>query len=135
MTLIPMGNPGVAADAYEAFTNVDLLLSNTPTFFTVDMTLAESQDIALYEVVSVDGSGNVIPAVSGTSEAIGICAGAITSGSGENPVVQVIRGGHFNIDALVWDASYTTDALKTSAFDGADAPTIIVAGINKFNRT
>ena len=82
MTDIPFGNPGRAEDAFEAFTQRDLLLSDTPTFFTEDMTLAASQDIALYEVVSVDGSGNIIPAVSGTSEAIGIAAGAITSGVG-----------------------------------------------------
>lgn len=134
MTDIPIGNPGRAEDAFEAFTQRDLLLSDTPTFFTEDMTLAASQDIALYEVVGVDGSGNIIPAVSGTTEAIGIAAGAITSGVGENPTIQIIRGGHFNADMLVWDATYNTDALKIAAFRGADTPTQIVIGFNKYNK-
>lgn len=134
MTNIPFGNPGRAESSTEDFTQFDLLLSDTPTFFTEDMTLAASQDIALYEVVSVDGSGNIIPAVLGTSEAIGIAAGAITSGGGENPTIQVIRGGHFNGDALIWDATYDTDAKKQAAFRGADTPTQIVIGFNKYHR-
>ena len=134
MTTIPMGNPGQAGDTFESFTQFDLLLSDTPVFFTTDMTLAESTSIALYEVVGVDGSGNIVAANNTTVTAIGIAAGAITSGSGENPTIQVIRGGHFNGDKLVWDAAYSTDALKAAAFDGADAPTQIVIGFNKYHR-
>ena len=134
MTDIPIGNPGRAEDAFEAFTQRDLLLSDTPTFFTEDMTLAASQDIALYEVVGVDGSGNIVPANNTTVVAIGLAAGAITSGVGENPTIQVIRGGHFNADMLVWDAGYATDADKIAAFRGADTPTQIVIGFNKYNK-
>ena len=134
MTEIGIGTPGKAEDAYEAFTQYDLMLSDTPTFFTMDMTLAASQDIALYEVVGVDGSGNIIPAVEGTTAAIGIAAGEISSGVGENPTIQIIRGGHFNGDVLVWDATYNTDALKEAAFAGADTPTQIVIGFNKYHR-
>lgn len=134
MTDIPFGNPGRAEDAFEAFTQRDLLLSDTPAFFTEDMTLAASQTIALYEVVGVDGSGNVIPADEATTTAIGIAAGAITSGSGENPTIQIIRGGHFNADMLVWDAGYDTDAKKIAAFRGADTPTQIVIGFNKYHK-
>ncbi len=134
MTEIPFGNPGKAGSETEAFTQHDLLLSNTPVLFTEDMTLAASQDIAIYEVVGVNGSGEIIPAVNGTTDAIGLAAGAITSGVGENPTIQIIRGGHFNGDFLVWDASYDTDAKKIAAFRGADTPTQIVIGFNKYNR-
>lgn len=134
MTEIGIGNPGQAGDAYEGFTQYDLLLSDTPTFFTQDMTLAVSQDIALYEVVGVNGSGEIIPAAQGTTQAIGIAAGAITSDGASNPTIQVIRGGHFNGDKLVWDVTYNTDALKAAAFDGADTPTQIVIGFNKYHR-
>lgn len=134
MTDIPFGNPGRAEDAFEAFTQRDLLLSDTPTFFTEDMTLAASQDVALYEVVGVDGSGNIVPANNSTVTAIGLMAGAIASGVGENPTVQVIRGGHFNADMLVWDAGYATDADKIAAFRGADTPTQIVIGFNKYHK-
>ena len=134
MTNIPFGNPGQAGSSTEAFTQHDLLLSDTPNLFTEDLTLAESQDIALYEVVGLDGSGNIIPAEQGVTDAIGISAGAITSGVGENPTIQIIRGGHFNGDALVWDASYDTDAKMIAAFRGAPSPTQIVVGLNKYHR-
>jgi len=140
MTDIPFGNPGRAEDAFEAFTQRDLLLSDTPAFFTEDMTLAASQDIALYEVVGLDGDGNIIPAVLDTGtpandvQAIGLAAGAITSGVGENPTIQVIRGGHFNADMLVWEAGFATDAQKIAAFRGAPTPTQIVIGFNKYHK-
>lgn len=134
MTTIPMGNPGQAGSSSEAFTQYDLLLSDTPTLFTEDMTLAASQDIAIYEVVGINGSGQIIPAVNGTTDAIGIAAGAIASQAGENPTIQIVRGGHFNGDFLVWDASYDDDAKKIAAFRGAYAPTQIVVAFNKYNR-
>jgi len=134
MTNIPIGNPGVAGDSFENFRQDDFLLSDEPGFFTQDMVLAVSQDIALYEVVGVNGSGQIIPAVSGTTEAIGVAAGAITSDGASNPTIQVIRGGHLNGDKLVWDATYNTDALKQAAFETAPAPTQIVVAFNKYNR-
>lgn len=140
MTNIPFGNPGQAGSSTEAFTQHDLLLSDTPTLFTEDLTLAASQDIALYEVVGFDGDGNVVPSVIGNVDpgddilAIGISAGAITSGVGETPTIQIIRGGHFNGDALVWDASYDDDAKMIAAFRGAPSPTQIVVGFNKYHR-
>jgi len=134
MTDIPFGNPGQAGDDFEAFTQRDLILSDTPGFFTTDEALAASQDIALYEVVGFDGSGNIIPAVLGTTAAIGIAAGAITSGVGENPMIQIIRGGHFNGDMLGWDATYDTDAKMAAAFADAPTPTQIVVAFNKYHR-
>ena len=118
MTDIPFGNPGQAGDAFEAFTQRDLILSDVPGFFTTDETLAASQDIALYEVVGLSG----------------IAAGAIVSGVGETPIIQIIRGGNFNGDMLGWDAAYATDADKIAAFAGADAPTQIVIAFNKYHR-
>lgn len=134
MTTIPMGNPGQAGDAFESFTQFDLIASDTPSFFTMDMILAASQDIALYEVVGVNGSGQIIPAVLGTTAAIGIAAGAIESGEGENPTIQIIRGGNFIGDKLVWNAAYDTDAKKAAAFAGAPSPTQIVVTFNKYHR-
>lgn len=45
------------------------------------------------------------------------------SGSGNAPVWY---SGCFNQDALVWDASFTTDAAKQAAFRGAPTPTTII---------
>tara|TARA_R110000796_G_scaffold41118_7_gene101520 strand:- start:2833 stop:3237 length:405 start_codon:yes stop_codon:yes gene_type:complete len=133
MTDIPFGNPGQAGDAFEAFTQRDLILSDVPGFFTTDETLAASQDIALYEVVGLSG-GQIVPANNTTVTAIGIAAGAIVSGVGETPIIQIIRGGNFNGDMLGWDAAYATDADKIAAFAGADAPTQIVIAFNKYHR-
>ena len=40
--------------------------------------------------------------------------------------MTVYRSGHFNMDALVWPASYDTDAKKLAAFDGAPSPSQIL---------
>lgn len=39
--------------------------------------------------------------------------------------IGLIRGGNFNVDALVFDASFS-DAEKLAAFEGAPTPTNIV---------
>ena len=135
MTDIPFGNPGQAGSETDSFAQYEVLLSDTPAFYTEDLIVAASQDLALYEVVGFDGSGNIVPADNGSAvDAIGITAGAIVTGVGENPTLQVIRGGHFNGDALVWDAAYDDDAKKIAAFRGAPAPTNILIAFNKYHR-
>jgi hypothetical protein len=58
-------------------------------------------------------------------KAIGVVAHASTvDGSGGN--VQVFYQGCFNQDALVWDASFDTDAKKQAAFIGSPTPTQII---------
>ena len=85
-------------------------------------------------MVGLDGSGRIIPAVLGTTAAIGITTAPIVTGAGQNPKLQIIRGGHFNGDMLVWGATYNTDAKKIAAFRGAATPTNIVIAFNKYNR-
>ena len=134
MTTIPFTTPNLAGSSTEDFTQFDFLLSDTPVFFTEDFEVAASQDLAVYEVVGVDGSGRIIPAVLGTTAAIGITTAPIVTGAGQNPKLQIIRGGHFNGDMLVWDATYDTDAKKIAAFRGAATPTNILVAFNKYNR-
>jgi len=80
------------------------------------------------EVVGFDASDNLIPAVLGTTEAIGFVMYATdTTGATAGDVeVEVVRGGVFNPDLLVWDATYTDDAEKRAAFRGAPTPTNII---------
>lgn len=134
MTTIPFTTPNLAGSSTEDFTQFDFLLSDTPVFFTEDFEVAASQNLAVYQVVGVDGNGRIIPAVLGTTAAIGITTAPIVTGVGQNPKLQIIRGGHFNGDMLVWDATYDTDAKKIAAFHGAETPTNIVIAFNKYNR-
>lgn len=135
MPNIPFGTPGVAGDEFDSFRQASLQLSDRPAFLSKIMTLAASTTLSLYEVVGLNGAGEIVAADNGaTVDAIGIMGGAATSGVGENPKVPVIVGGHFNGDKLVWDAAYDDDQKKQRAFDVAPQPTQIVVDFNKYNR-
>ena len=86
------------------------------------------QEIAALTVVGLDGDGKVVPAVLGTTAAVGVLVYDIdttASGTNADTEAQVYRTGNFNPDELVWDSSYGTDAEKAAAFDAAPAPTHI----------
>lgn len=134
MTNIPFTTPNLAGSSTEAFTQFDFLLSDSPVFFTEDFEVAASQNLTVYQVVGLDVSGRIIPAVLGTTAAIGITTAPIVTGAGQNPKLQIIRGGHFNGDMLAWHSTYNTDAKKIAAFRGAATPTNIVVAFNKYNR-
>lgn len=134
MTSIPFNTPNLAGSDTEDFRQDDFLLSNSPAFMTEDFEVAASQTLVVYQAVGLDGSGRIIPAVLGTTEAIGLTSAPITTGVDENPTLQIIRGGHFNGDFIAWDASYGTDAQKIGAFRDAPTPTNIVIAFNKYNR-
>lgn len=100
-----------------------------PTQFVQDMPVAASQTLAAYTVVGLDGAGRIVPAVSGTTQAIGFLMYPVTSGVGEYPVGRILRSACFNpnFSAIVWPASYDTAAKKMNAFNGAPSPTQFVA--------
>lgn len=130
MTQIPLGNPGVASFENEDFSGpVGLLLSNTPPIATKVYPMEATLDVPIYSVVGLNGSGEVVPAEQGVTQAVGIVAHKATYNA-PGDEVQVILHGHLNINALDWPASYNTDALKLAAFDGAPAPTSIIADVN-----
>lgn len=139
MTSIPKHTPGLAGDASASFTNVDLVLSDVPAYMTDNAVCAASQTFALYTVVALVG-GELVPADISDADpanhdvAYGILPTAVTTGAGENPTIPVIRGGHFNIDALDWPASYDTDAKKLAAFEGIASPGQIKLGTVPNNR-
>lgn len=110
----------------------DLLTGDEPKPITVDMIVAASQTIAALTPVGLDGSGRLIPAVSGTTAAIGITVHAITTDASTTyKGAKVYRAGVFNPARLNWDASYDTDAEKFNAFNGAPSPTQIVIRAKK----
>lgn len=103
-----------------------LVTGDNPAVATTDENIAASQDLDALTVVGFDGSGRIIPAVEGTTAAIGVLAYAISTDVSTDLYAEVYRMGVFNPDLLVWDASYSTDELKRAAFEGAPTPTSII---------
>lgn len=104
-----------------------LITGDVPAISHTDENVAASQTLAALTVVGFDGSGRLIPAVLGTTPAIGVLVYAITTGVGEtDKYVGVYRSGVFNPRLLVWDATYGTDLQKAKAFEGAPSPTRII---------
>ena len=109
-----------------------LILSSHPPTLTMDYEVAASQTFVAGQVVGFNASRRLIPAVLGTTVAIGIMAHAITTdASASYKGAKVYRGGHFNHERLTWDATYDTEAKKINAFEGAPTPTSIRIGTPK----
>lgn len=89
-------------------------------------TVLTGQTLAALTVVGFDVNGKLVPAqADGDPKAIGVLAYAVDS-TGGDVQTEIYRSGNFNPDLLVWDASFTTDALKAAAFNGSPSPTQIV---------
>lgn len=114
MATIPHGDVHLAGVETESFTPIVFLTGDTPS----QVTTAEVAAVALskWQVVGRDGTGKIIPAVLGTTEAIGITVNAVDPAAGTGKVA-VYRAGCYNPKALVWDATYDTDAKKKTAFE------------------
>lgn len=120
---------GMPSQDAEDITSVDTALfsGHAPEPMNQDLIVAASQTLAAYSLVGFDGSGRLVPALLGTTPAIGILVAAITtSASTTYKGAPVYRAGCFNPDKLVWPASYDTDAKKFAAFNGAPTPTNII---------
>lgn len=110
----------------------DLFSGDLPPKMTEDLIFKASQTIEARTVVGLDNNDQVVPAVLGTTAAIGVTAHKVVAGVGQNPGGAVYRAGCFNPDALIWDATYDTDAKKLNAFHGAATPTnILVRKVQK----
>jgi hypothetical protein len=126
---IPYADPGKAAfEVKDTYLQSFLLAGNHPELAdAIGLPQTVSTALVQFSVVGYDGSGTLALAqYDGTPKAAFVVAHASTVGSGGGHV-QVFYQGCFNIDALVWDASFDTDAKKLAAFNGADSPTQIVA--------
>lgn len=140
---IPHGKPGIASFESESWGNADeVLFGDTPPVATqaVEVTAAGDLDLPIYSVVNVAGDGtltmavytpednsdpdNVIPA---SSNATHILASPVVMANGATMSIPVIVAGHFRQQALNFDASFNTDALKQAAFKGSDTPMILIS--------
>lgn len=127
MGTIPYGGEGVPSGVdTQEFSYVELLAGHSPDILTVGGYEADgTAAIAAFTVVGVSG-GYLVPATyDKTVQAIGFIAAPIEA-SAVVQKVGLIRAGNFNVDALVFDASFDTDAKKLAAFEDAPTPTNIV---------
>lgn len=116
----------VAADVY-------LITGNEPAVMTKDEIVAINQDFEALTVVGKNAAGEIVEAVLDTVtpansiKPIGISVIAVmTGGTGAKKGAPIYRAGCFNPDALVWPASFDTEAKKQAAFEGSPSPTNII---------
>lgn len=57
----------------------------------------------------------------------GITTTPVVTLGGERTTIDVYREGHWDMDVLVWPASFDTDAKKKAAFEGSLSPNIFVS--------
>lgn len=103
-----------------------LVTGDAPALSWMLLPAAATQTFVARQVVGFNGSGNLIPAVLGTTEAIGFIMYAPSAATTLGQLVSVVRQGVFNPDLLVFDATYDTAAKKRLAFEGAPTPTSII---------
>ncbi len=87
------------------------------------VTTTESGSGTSWGAATMAGGSN--PSNTGV-QAIGIVTYAPSAVTTDGSLVGVYRTGNFNMDRLVYDASYSTNDLKRFAFQGAPAPTNII---------
>lgn len=126
---------GIPTQWTEALATSDkaLITGHEPAVMTKDELVADSTVLSALHVVGFNASKELVPAVWDATYAengvrpVGIAVLPITVATpSSQPGIPTYRAGCFNPDALVWDASFGTEAKKMSAFEGAPAPTNII---------
>lgn len=108
-------------------------VSATSAVGVVTLTARQAGVVGNSIATTESGSGTAFAAATmsggraqGGVQAIGVLAHAASLGASGTGNGHVWYSGAFNMDALVWDASFDTDAKKEAAFRGAPTPTTII---------
>ena len=119
---------GIPEQWSETFIGVNegLIVGSEPRMMTEDMTFAANQTVLARTPVGLDASGNLVPAVSGTTQAVALTLRDVVTGAAPVAGVGVLRGGRLNASVVNWPASYDTEEKKLEAFRGAPTPTNFV---------
>lgn len=120
----------LASTATETFTP-EQLFAGSADIVTQAVTVLSGQNLTQYSVVGrVSATGKIklsaTTANDGSQVPIGILVNAVDA-SGGDKAGTIYIGGDFNRAALVWDASYDTDAKKAAAFDNTNITTRTLA--------
>ena len=127
---IPLGKPGIASFESESYGNAaELLFGDTPAVVTdvATVTAGAAIDWPLATVVNIAANGAITKAVvaAGVSNGNAITAAPIVMANGQSMSIPIYKAGHFRQQALTFDATFTTDALKKLAVPGA--PMILIS--------
>jgi hypothetical protein len=119
---------GVAAQSSDIITAQEeaLVTGDAPAQSWMLLPAAAAQTFTARQVVGLNGSGKLIPAVLGTTQAIGFVVYAPGAATVLDQMVSVMRQGVFNPNLLTFDATYNTAEKKRLAFEGAASPTSII---------
>lgn len=119
---------GVAAKSSDIITAQEdsLVTGDSPAQASMSLPAAATQTFTARQVVGLNGSGKLVPAVRGTTQAIGYVVYAPSAVTVLDQPVEVMRQGVFNPELLIFDASYGTAEQKRLAFEGAPSPTSII---------
>lgn len=128
---VPYGEPGIAGFEKESWGNKQAwLYGDTPALVQTTITVAASGAdvvIGFLDVLNTTGGAADQAGATPALKANYVAATAITVTDGTTVEVPVYAMGHFEMAALTWDASYTTDAMKKAAFQGSLSPNIFVS--------
>lgn len=129
-TTIPQGEPGIASFASETFGNRNEIRFGDKPAQTTNITITAGGALNLPVGAVLNLAGNLLADWNVTRDAgcaNYILAEPIAMVNAQVMTVPVYREGHFDMDALTWDASYDSDAKKKAAFEGSLSPTIFVS--------
>ena len=132
---IPLGKPGIASFESESYGNAgEYRYGDTPPEATVHKTVTAGANIdwPFLTAVNVAANGAITKAViaAGASNMTHLLACPIIMTNAQSMSVPLIAAGHFVMQAVTFDATYTTDALKTAV--SPLAPMILISK-RKFN--
>lgn len=127
---IPLGKPGIASFESETYGNVgEYRFSDTPQEVTVDkvVTAGAAIDWPFLTAVNVAANGAITKAViaAGASNMTHLLAAPIVMDNARSMSVPLIAAGHFAMQAVTFDATFNTDALKTAG--SALAPMLLIS--------
>lgn len=130
---VPYPEVGLAAfEQLDTYLQKFLLTGSHPALAPgFPMKIAANQTLQQFHVVGLNAAGAIVPAVYSATPAslikpVGIVTQAVVGNASGTTTVPVWYSGCFNPDALIWDASWTTDELKAAAFIGSPTPTTIL---------
>lgn len=128
---VPRSEAGIAGFEKESWGNrQEWQFQDTPALVqtTIEVTASGADiEIDFLDVLAASGEAAEQAGATAAARANFIAATTITVADGETATVPVYASGHFTMDALNWDDSFTTDAQKKAAFQGSLSPTLFVS--------
>lgn len=129
---VPAPEPGIAGFSRESWDSDQdpRYGEGVPTTTHETVSSPGALNLKLYSVVNISAAGVISMAeyAAGESNANAILATAgAVFGAGDSMSLPFYREGHWNMDALVWHASFDTDEKKRRAFEGSISPNIFVS--------